>query len=119
LFYLVPGNQETGHSVRYHEYTVRVARKVGPVTAPKDMIFVLILIAWLTIVAIIVNACRSAARGDELLSRESSDAPRRRSTGALWQEGPGLVGAHQLRLAHVGELPRRGTRVRGGCATGS
>jgi hypothetical protein len=85
------------------------------------MIFVLILIAWFTIIAIIVNACRSAARGDELLSRETADAPRprRRTAGALWQDGPGLSGAHQLRLAHVGEIPRRGTRVRGGCATGS
>jgi len=116
----VPGNQEKGHSVRYDEYTVTVARKVGPVTAPKDMIFVLILIAWLTIVAIIVNACRSAARGDELLSREAHDAPRRRATGALWQDGPGLTGAHQLRLAHVGDFPRRGSRARGSrCATGS
>lgn len=84
------------------------------------MIFVLILIAWLTIVAIIVNACRSAARGDELLSHETSDAPRRLTAGALWQDGPGLTGAHQLRLVHAGDFPRRGTRVRGSrCATGS
>jgi hypothetical protein len=86
------------------------------------MIFVLILITWLTIVAIIVNACRSAARGDEFLSHETSDAtrPRRRTGGALWQDGPGLTGAHQLRLAHVGDLPRRGSRARGSrCATGS
>ena len=84
------------------------------------MIFVLIPIAWLTVVAIIVNACRSAARGDEFLSRETAEVPHRRATGALWQEGPGLTGAHQLRLAHAGDFPRRGSRARGSrCATGS
>ena len=88
------------------------------------MIIVLIIISWLTIVAIIVNACRSAANGDELLSHETAEAPRRRAGGTaggtLWQDGPGLTGAHQLRLAHVGDLPRYGSRVRGGrCATGS
>jgi hypothetical protein len=84
------------------------------------MIFVLILITWLTIVAIIVNACRSAARGDEMLAQETSYAPRHRAAGGLWQDGPALAGAHQLRLAHVGDFPRHGSRVRGGrCATGS
>ncbi len=84
------------------------------------MIIVLIIISWLTIVAIIVNACRSAANGDELLSHETADAPRRRSGGALWQDGPGLTGAHQLRLAHAGDLHRHGSRARGSrCATGS
>jgi hypothetical protein len=106
---------------------VAVAHKAGPVTdAHKIMIFVLISIAWLTIVAIILNACRSAARGDEMLTRKTSDAaaprPRSRvatSAGALWQDGPGLTGAHQLRLTHLGGGSRHSSRARGGCATGS
>ncbi len=88
------------------------------------MIFVLITIAWLTIVAIIVNACRSAARGDQLLTRESASAPSLRASvgidaSVLWDR-PGLTATHHLQRVHAGAFGGRGERVRGGsCATGS
>ncbi len=88
------------------------------------MIFVLITIAWLTIIAIIVNACRSAARGDQLLAEESPSAPRLRASvgidaSALWDR-PGLTATRHLQRVHAGAFGGRGERVRGGsCATGS
>jgi hypothetical protein len=57
------------------------------------MIFVLILIAaWLTVIAIVVNACRAAARGDEALARTTAEAPIRagRITARKQTAGPPL-----------------------------
>jgi hypothetical protein len=88
------------------------------------MVFVLITIAWLTIVAIIVNACRSAARGDQVLAHENASAPQLRASigidvASLWDR-PGLTATHHLQRVHAGAFGGRGERVRGGgCATGS
>ncbi|HEX5851655.1 MAG TPA: hypothetical protein VFY36_01055 [Solirubrobacteraceae bacterium] len=84
------------------------------------MIFVLILIAWLTIVAIIVNACRSAARGDRLLANESSATPQLRARIGIDAGALGLTATQHLQRVHAGAFGGRGERVRGGgCATGS
>jgi hypothetical protein len=90
------------------------------------MIIVLILIAWLTVVAVIVNACRSAAQGDRILAQEISSAvpvPQARgrrvmSGGVYWAEGPAVTVGH---AHHVSDRSRaRGVRARGGhCAAGS
>jgi len=90
------------------------------------MIIVLILIAWLTVVAVVVNACRSAAQGDEMLKQETSSAvpvPQARSrrvmSGRVYStEGPAVTVGH---AHHVSDWSRaRGVRARGGhCAAGS
>jgi hypothetical protein len=93
------------------------------------MIFVLILIVWLTIVAIIVNACRSAAHGDEMLAQAKSSSPQHRerlttsgpSGRVPWVDGPALTGTRHVN--RVGTASRSGlhaVRVRGSrCAAGS
>jgi hypothetical protein len=88
------------------------------------MLIVLILIAWLTIVAIVVNACRSAARGDEMLQQDPAPVPAPQSPGRIggvaWADGPALGVRH---TAHVGTADRprvSSVRARGGqCAAGS
>jgi hypothetical protein len=103
---------------------VTVAHEAGLVTdAHKIMIFVLISIAWLTIVAIILNACRSAARGDEILARgPASAAPHRTGAGIdirPLRDRPGLSATQHLQRVHAGAFGSRGERVRGGsCVTG-
>ena len=84
------------------------------------MIFVLISIAWLTIVAIIMNACRSAARGDEMLARESDTAPHLDARSVRTRPGPGLTATQHLQRVHASAFGSRDERVRGGsCVTGS
>ena len=85
------------------------------------MIFALISIAWLTIVSLVVIACRMAARGDAALASATAAPPvperivlHRR---ARWQEAPLHAGSSRLSAATT--RPARG-RVRGtSCATGS
>ena len=103
-----------------------VAQQAGPVTdAHKIMIFVLISIAWLTIVAIIVNACRSAAAGDEILARGPASAAPHRAGARIdvrpLRDRPGLTATQHLQRVHAGAFGSRGgERIRGGsCVTGS
>jgi hypothetical protein len=89
------------------------------------MIFILIAVAWLTVLAIVVNACRSAARGDQMLAESLSSSPRhagaRVARAAFWGEGPALVGAHRLDRVHPATRSgSRTIRARGErCAAGS
>jgi hypothetical protein len=88
------------------------------------MLLVLIPIAWLAIVAIVVNACRAAAHGDELLAQVSSDGTHRdrasTARGASWHEGPALTGMRHIEHASAGRSQLRGVQGRRGrCATGS
>jgi hypothetical protein len=89
----------------------------------QDMVIVLILIAWLTIVALVVNACRAAARGDETIARSAAVGPApdgypTRAARLPWSDGRANAGAHQLHRV-VGSTTRAG-RARGEqCATGS
>jgi len=80
------------------------------------MIFLLILIAWLTIIAIVVNACRGAARGDELLAEAShvSSPNGGRLLGRDGPAAPGLRSIERPRSAH-GNARHRGSR----CPAGS
>ena len=85
------------------------------------MIFVLIPIAWLTIIAVVVNACRGAARGDELLS-QAALADRGATPRLLWRDGPAAAGAGHLHMerAHGARPIDHIARQRGGrCTAGS
>jgi hypothetical protein len=89
------------------------------------MLIVLIPIVWLTIIAIVVAACWSAARGDEMLARPTSGALQRdsriaTSRRAAWTDGPVLTGTRHAGRVGVASRSRvRGVRTRGGhCTTG-
>jgi hypothetical protein len=85
------------------------------------MILILILIAWLAIIAIVVNACRAAASGDEMLAHSTASGshpsdPMRPS----WHDGPALTGMRHIDRASASRSRSRGTRDRSGrCAAGS
>ncbi|HEY4897034.1 MAG TPA: hypothetical protein VII01_13190 [Solirubrobacteraceae bacterium] len=83
------------------------------------MLFVLIPTAWLTIISLVVVACRMAARGDAAMA--AAGAPVRERVvlhqRARWQDAPLHAGASRLSAATT-RAPR--TRVRGrSCAAGS
>jgi hypothetical protein len=83
------------------------------------MLLVLIPIAWLTIIAIVVNACRGAARGDAIMAQATWRSDERAPIGARlpWSEGPALTGRRHLDRASGSRAALRGTRDRGGrCA---
>jgi hypothetical protein len=72
------------------------------------MLFALIPIAWLSIVAIVLVACRSAARGDRVMRQEAPQPPPRSlppMARVRWQDGPGS-GAQGLRAARSGTVVR-------------
>jgi hypothetical protein len=80
------------------------------------MLFALIPIAWLTIVAFVVLACRSAARGDALMAQSDSandEGSSATNARTRWQDGPG-TGTRGLRVSRSGAVVRgRGGRGRG------
>lgn len=74
------------------------------------MLFVLIPIAWLTLMVLCVSVCRMAARGDALPAKDAEDRPVPRYRVRIPEPPSGPALKDVLRVRRGGQLTGHGAR---------